>query len=214
MSGGVDSSVAALLLKNAGHDVAGVTMCLQDVMRQSSAASCSANRAVDDARRVCKHLGIRHFVFDFSQQLQKHVIDTFVAEYGRGRTPNPCVQCNKYIKFGLLFDKAVELGFDMLATGHYAATVAHQERTLLKRSKDIRKDQSYFLYAVNNAVLKHIVFPLPIIRKTRSGILPAMHNCRLLKNLIARTSVLFRTASTGNFSRGTCMTFNPAILST
>ncbi len=160
MSGGVDSSVAALLLKNAGHDVAGVTMCLQDVIRQNNDESCSANRAVDDARRVCKHLSIRHFVFDFSQHLQKHVIDTFVAEYGRGRTPNPCVQCNKYVKFGLLFDKAVELGFDMLATGHYAATIAHQERTLLKRSKDIRKDQSYFLYAVNNDVLKHIVFPL------------------------------------------------------
>ena len=160
MSGGVDSSVAALLLKNAGHDVAGVTMCLQEIIRQHNDASCVANRAVDDAGRVCRHLGIRHFVVDFSQHLQKHVIENFVAEYRKGRTPNPCVQCNRYVKFGLLFDKAVELGFDMLATGHYAATVEHQGRTVLRRAKDIRKDQSYFLYAVNNAVLKRIFFPL------------------------------------------------------
>ena len=121
MSGGVDSSVAALLLKNEGHEVAGVTMCLQDVIRQNNDASCGANRAVDDATRVCQHLGIRHFIVNFSQHLQKHVIDNFVSEYLLGRTPNPCVQCNRYVKFGLLFDKARELGYDMLATGHYAA---------------------------------------------------------------------------------------------
>ena len=160
MSGGVDSSVAALLLKSAGHDVAGVTMCLQDVIRQNNEASCGANRAVDDANHVCQHLGIRHFVFDFSQHLQKHVIDNFVAEYRLGRTPNPCVQCNKHVKFGLLFDKARELGYDMLATGHYAAIFEHQGCTVLKRAKDLRKDQSYFLYAVKSDVLKFIVFPL------------------------------------------------------
>jgi tRNA-uridine 2-sulfurtransferase len=165
MSGGVDSSAAALILKNSGYDVAGVTMCLKNVQLQNNSAACSASRAVDDARCVCQHLGIRHVVLDFSQHLQKHVINNFVAEYCQGRTPNPCVQCNKYIKFGLLFHKAVELGFDMLSTGHYAATVEHQGRTVLRTAKDIRKDQSYFLYAVNNAMLKHIVFPLADYKK-------------------------------------------------
>lgn len=160
MSGGVDSSVAALLLKNAGHDVAGVTMCLQKAVSKHNEALCVANSAVQDARRVCQHLCISHSVVDFSEYLQKHVIDDFVDQYRRGRTPNPCVQCNRHVKFGLLFDKAMDLGFDMLATGHYAATVQHQGRTVLRRGKDSRKDQSYFLYAVKNDVLKRIVLPL------------------------------------------------------
>jgi tRNA-specific 2-thiouridylase len=160
MSGGVDSSVAALLLKNSGHDVAAVTMCLQHAVNRLSGAPCGANRSVEDARHVCDTLGIRHFVVDFSDHLQRYVIDTFIAEYRRGRTPNPCVQCNRFVKFGLLLDKAAELGFDMFATGHYAATVRHNGRTVLKKAKDTRKDQSYFLYAVNNDALERIVFPL------------------------------------------------------
>jgi len=155
MSGGVDSSVAALLLKNSGHDVAGITMSLQ-----CKGATCGANRPVEDARHVCDQLSINHFVVDCSAHLQRHVIDTFIAEYRRGRTPNPCVQCNRFVKFGLLLDKAAELGFDMFATGHYAATVRHNGRTVLRKAKDTRKDQSYFLYAVNNDVLERIVFPL------------------------------------------------------
>src|SRR5512137_1574414 len=132
MSGGVDSSVAALLLKNAGHDVAGVTMCLQKAVSKHNEALCVENRAVQDARRVCQHLCISHSVVDFSEYLQKYVIDDFIDQYRRGRTPNPCVQCNRHVKFGLLFDKAMDLGFDMLATGHYAATVQHQGRTVLR----------------------------------------------------------------------------------
>jgi len=160
MSGGVDSSVAALKLKNSGYDVAGVTMCLQHAVNRFSGASCGANRSVEDARRVCEQLEINHFVVDYSAHLQRHVIDCFVAEYRRGRTPNPCVQCNRFVKFGLLLDKAGELGFDMFATGHYAATVRHNGRTVLRKAKDPRKDQSYFLYAVNNNVLDRVVFPL------------------------------------------------------
>ena len=160
MSGGVDSSVAALLLKNAGHDVAGVTMRLQMAIGRHNEASCGPNRAVQDARRVCQHLGISHSVVDFSDYFQKHVVDDFVDQYRRGRTPNPCVQCNRHVKFGLLFDNAGDLGFDMLATGHYAATAQHQGRTVLRRGKDSRKDQSYFLYAVKNDVLKRTAFPL------------------------------------------------------
>jgi tRNA-specific 2-thiouridylase len=160
MSGGVDSSVAALLLRNSGHDVAGVTMDLEHAVNRASGAPRGASRPVEDARHVCEQLGINHFVVDCAAHLQRHVIDTFIAEYRRGRTPNPCVQCNRFVKFGLLLDRAAELGFEMLATGHYAATVQHHGRTVLSKAKDTRKDQSYFLYAVNNDALARIVFPL------------------------------------------------------
>lgn len=160
MSGGVDSSVAALLLKNSGCDVAGVTMCLQQAVSRFDDGPCGPNRSAEDARHVCRHLGISHFAVDFSAHLQEYVIDSFIAEYRRGRTPNPCVQCNRLVKFGLLLDKAAELGFDMLATGHYAATMRHNGRTVLRKAKDTCKDQSYFLYAVSNDALERIVFPL------------------------------------------------------
>ena len=120
MSGGVDSSVAALLLREEGYEVTGVTMCLGIRDDGSDRAKCCGPDALDDAKKVCDALGIRHYVLDFAAELEEKIIAKFVSEYGKGRTPNPCVDCNRYLKFGTLLDKARAMGFDYLATGHYA----------------------------------------------------------------------------------------------
>ena len=118
MSGGVDSSVAAYLLKRDGYDVVGVTMCL-GIKRDDSAACCGA-QAIDDAKRVCDKLEVPHYVLDFSKEMKEMVIEPFIQSYLGGLTPNPCVDCNRYLKFDILLHKVFSLGFDFLATGHYA----------------------------------------------------------------------------------------------
>jgi tRNA-specific 2-thiouridylase len=164
MSGGVDSSVAALLLKNEGHDVAGVTMCL-GVRGGEDRVQCCGSTAVDDAKRVCDCLKIPHYVFDYANELEEKVIARFVSEYEKGRTPNPCVDCNRHLKFGSLLDKAKIMGFDFLATGHYAAVEQSNAVFSLKRPRDRRKDQTYFLYPVPYEGLKSILFPLASLTK-------------------------------------------------
>jgi len=163
MSGGVDSSVAALLLKNEGYDVSGVTMCL-GISTEDDAQCCGAS-AVDDAKRVCDRLRIPHYVFDYAAQLEEKVIAKFISEYKKGRTPNPCVECNRRLKFGTLLDKALTLGFDCLATGHYAAIEKNENGYCLKRPKDKRKDQTYFLYSIPYERLGNILFPLTHLMK-------------------------------------------------
>lgn len=158
MSGGVDSSVAALLLKNEGYDVSGVTMCL-GISTEDDAKCCGAS-AVDDAKRVCDRLKIPHYVFDYAAELEDKVIAKFISEYQKGRTPNPCVECNRRLKFGTLLDKALALDFDYLATGHYAAIERNENGYCLKRPKDKRKDQTYFLYPIPYERLGNILFPL------------------------------------------------------
>lgn len=158
MSGGVDSSVAAMLLKNDGYDISGVTMCL-GISTEDDAKCCGAS-AVDDAKRVCDRLRIPHYVFDYAAQLEEKVIANFISEYKKGRTPNPCVECNRRLKFGTLLDKAMTLGFDYLATGHYAAIEKNEKGHGLKRPKDKRKDQTYFLYSIPYDRLGNILFPL------------------------------------------------------
>ena len=149
MSGGVDSSlVAALLLKNR-FQVVGITMLLDD--NQISAA---------DAKNVCDFLGIKHFVADFRQIFRDKVENYFVNEYLRGKTPNPCVQCNKFIKFGALFDFASTLGANFLATGHYARIIFEDNRFKLKKAADFKKDQSYVLYNLTPDKLSRIILPL------------------------------------------------------
>jgi len=160
MSGGVDSSVAALLLQGSGYEVVGVTMCLGVAPAEGGKAKCCGPREIEDARRVCRALGIRHYVMDFAADLEETVIRPFVAEYRRGRTPNPCVTCNRSIKFGSLLAKARAWGFDGIATGHYAGIALENGAYFLKRPKDLRKDQTYFLYAVPREALKEILFPL------------------------------------------------------
>ena len=170
MSGGVDSTAAALLLQEAGYDVTGVTLKMfdsKDIGFGDDSDNSAAN--VADAKSAAKKLGFPHYVFDFCDCFRKHVIDHFITEYENGRTPNPCVDCNKHVKLGQLFAKAEELGCDYIATGHYANVKYNEEtgRWLLLRGKDRQKDQSYMLYTLTQTQLDHILFPLGQLHKTQ-----------------------------------------------
>ncbi len=160
MSGGVDSSVAAALLKEEGHDVIGVTMQLRPPARikGSDGVSDSAVKAGE----VADHLGIPHHTIDLTDIFAEKVISNFCREYGRGRTPNPCVRCNRYIKFGVLMEKAREIGADLIATGHYARSEKDIKtgKYLLKKGADTAKDQSYFLYRLTQEQLGLALFPV------------------------------------------------------
>jgi len=160
MSGGVDSAVAALLLRDGGYEVAGITMCLGIAPAAGERSKCCGPQEAEDARKVCLALGIPHQGVDFAADLEERVIAPFVTEYRRGRTPNPCVTCNREIKFGLLLALARSWGFDGIATGHYAALSLRAEKPELRRPKDRRKDQTYFLYAVERGALARVLFPL------------------------------------------------------
>lgn len=164
MSGGVDSSVAALLLKENGYAVTGVTMCL-GIREDGERTRCCGVDAIDDAKHVCNQLQIPHFVFDFAQEMEELVINKFAAEYQRGKTPNPCIDCNRYLKFGLLLGKAHGLGCDYLATGHYARIEKRTDTWHLMRPKDRIKDQTYFLYPIKTGDLPSILFPLGSLNK-------------------------------------------------
>ena len=157
MSGGVDSSVAAALLKEEGHDVIGITMQIWPGGKESSCCSLSA---VEDARRVANKLGIPYYVLNFKKIFKRKVIEDFISEYECGRTPNPCVKCNQHIKFDALLKKAKGLGADFLATGHYAKIEKIAGRYILKKGIDPNKDQSYFLYTLDQDVLSKTIFPL------------------------------------------------------
>jgi len=150
MSGGVDSSVSALLLKKQGYEIIGCTMKLWD----------STN--VSDAKKVCEQLGIKHITIDCQNEFKCKVIDCFIDEYKSARTPNPCVECNQHFKFGAFYEKAKELGCDYIATGHYASIEYSEKynKYVLKKSKEEKKDQTYFLYTINKEKLEHILFPL------------------------------------------------------
>ncbi len=160
MSGGVDSAVAALLLCEAGHDVEGVTMLLGLSASGDDGLKRLDHRDVHDAKRICQKLGIGHRVVDFKREMEKEVIEPFIAEYLRGQTPNPCVTCNRRLKFGLLLEKVLSWGFEGLATGHYAALESANGSCRLKKPKDSRKDQTYFLYSLPKERLPLLAFPL------------------------------------------------------
>jgi tRNA-specific 2-thiouridylase len=146
MSGGVDSSVAAALLKKQGYEVIGITMCF-------------GLQGIEDARRAAHKLDIKHYTLNMQRVLNERVIKNFCREYQLGRTPNPCVRCNQYIKFDALLKKALSLGAAFLATGHYAR-IKKASSYLLRKARDLKKDQSYFLYRLGQNQLKHILFPL------------------------------------------------------
>ncbi len=163
MSGGVDSAVAAARMVDAGHDVVGVHLALSQnaaTLRESARGCCTIEDA-GDARRVADVLGIPFYVWDLAARFREDVVDDFLAEYAAGRTPNPCVRCNERIKFAALLDKALALGFDAVATGHYAQVVERADgRRELHRAVDSRKDQSYVLGVLDEAQLAHSFFPL------------------------------------------------------
>lgn len=162
MSGGVDSSVAAARLCDAGHDVIGVTLHLWDYPDdRTERGRCCAPEDQHDARRAADHLGIPHFTFDRRELFKSHVVDPFVDAYVEGRTPSPCVACNRSVKMRELFPLAVRLGADLVATGHYARTVVGSDgKTRLYRGKDRVKDQSYFLHMLRQDELAKLVLPL------------------------------------------------------
>lgn len=164
MSGGVDSSVAAYILKEEGYEVIGITMSVipHDEIYDEREGGCCSISSVYDARKVAQDLGIPHYVMNFRDIFERKVIDYFVDEYVNGRTPNPCVACNKYIKFDEFLRKAQSLGADYVATGHYATIEkdATTNRYLMKRSLDVKKDQTYFLYSMTQYQLEHTLMPL------------------------------------------------------
>lgn len=156
MSGGVDSSVSALLLKENGYEVIGATMELY-----KCGTCCNVNTYLD-AKNVCNSLGVPHFIFDFQKEFKEYVIDDFIDAYANCRTPNPCIECNKYLKFGTMWEKAKELGCNYIATGHYAKTEfsTKYNRWVLKKSNAGKKDQSYVLWNMPKELLGHVLFPL------------------------------------------------------
>ena len=173
MSGGVDSSVAAAILQEEGHEVIGITMQVHPADEptedtEKSGGFCGADaaaHAVTDARRVAHRLGIPHYVADFRDIFIREVITDFCREYSLGRTPNPCIRCNRFVKFEALRRRAQELGTDMVATGHYARIDKSNGRYLLKKGADSSKDQAYVLYMMNQEQLGHTLFPLGELTK-------------------------------------------------
>jgi tRNA-specific 2-thiouridylase len=162
MSGGVDSSVAAALLAGSGHEVVGATLKLWG---GASDSGCCSVADVDDARRVADQLGFEHHVFNFTDAFDASVVARYVDEHVAGRTPNPCIECNRRVKFGLLLERSLRLGFDALATGHHARRVDGFRGPTLRRGTDSAKDQSYVLAVLTRAQLGHVLFPVGELTK-------------------------------------------------
>ncbi len=170
MSGGVDSSAVALKLINEGHQVAGGTLILHDKNVQMSEKSCGSSKDVNDAKSVCEKLNIEHFIFDYQEDFKKNVMDKFVSVYRAGGTPNPCILCNRWVKFPKMIAEAKACGYTHVATGHYARVKydENSKRYMLLRPADTKKDQTYVLYNLTQEELSHILFPLGEIEDKES----------------------------------------------
>lgn len=177
MSGGVDSSVAGLLAQEQGWDCVGCTMQLR-ADENVTGETCGSSQDVADARAVAERLGIPFHVFDFTADFKAKVIDKFIRCYECGMTPNPCVDCNRYLKFDRLYDSARVLGCDVIVTGHYAQVVQDGTQYYLKKARDSSKDQSYFLYHLSQTQLAHTQFPLGALTKTEVRALAEAHGFR------------------------------------
>jgi tRNA-uridine 2-sulfurtransferase len=174
MSGGVDSSVAAALMKGEGHDVIGVTLKLwQGPNGEAPTAGCCTVGDAEDARRVAAQLDIPYYVFDYTSHFHEGVVDHFVTDYLNGRTPNPCVECNRTVKFSRLLEQAGELGCEMLVTGHYARVVSVAGRRELHRGRDRRKDQSYVLSMLTQRELARVLLPVGELTKDETRTIAA-----------------------------------------
>ena len=168
MSGGVDSAVCAYLVKSSNYDVKGITMRLwskDEAIYDDPITTPDKN--CTDAKRICDRLNIPHISCAYGDSFRKNVVDKFISDYICGLTPNPCVECNKHIKFGALMEYALSNGYDYLATGHYARIEEIDGRYFIKKASDEKKDQSYFLWSVKKEYLPYILFPLG--DKTKPG---------------------------------------------
>jgi tRNA-uridine 2-sulfurtransferase len=178
MSGGVDSSAAAAILLDQGHTLAGVTFRLFgcEIARAADGKSCCSQEDVADAMRVSMALGIDHEVIDFSERFAQDIIDPFAASYAAGRTPNPCILCNQHIKFSAFLDWALEAGFDAIATGHHARIEHDGSRWQLRAGEDSHKDQTYFLFPLDQISLPHVLFPVGSFTKPEVRKIAASHS--------------------------------------
>jgi len=187
MSGGVDSSVAAALLQRQGHKVIGITMQIWPDQGDANERACCALSAAADARRVADGLGIPHYVLNLREEFRHAVIDHFIAEYRAGRTPNPCIRCNRWIKFDVLLARARELGATYVATGHYAQVIGPERglptrtRWFIRRGVDRAKDQSYALYDLTQHQLAAILLPLGGLTKARTRVIAAELGMRVAR---------------------------------
>ncbi len=169
MSGGVDSSVAAYFMKEKGFECIGATMKLYDNenIGISTEKTCCSLSDIEDARAVCRKLGMPYYVFNFKDEFEEKVIEKFIRTYEAGATPNPCIDCNRYLKFEKLMQRMYEIGYDCVVTGHYADIEEKDGRYYLKKGVDLSKDQSYVLYSLTQEQLKHTVFPLGKLTKAQ-----------------------------------------------
>ncbi len=178
MSGGIDSTVSALLLQEQGYELVGVTFRTFDSMKESCLAKekgCCSIESIMEAKHNAQRMGFEHHIVDFRDTFREHVIRNFVDEYAHGRTPNPCVLCNSHIKWGALLDAAREYGCDMIATGHYARIAEHGGHLYLRTASDTHKDQTYFLWMLTEDNLRHTIFPLGDLTKDEVRHIAAAH---------------------------------------
>lgn len=193
MSGGVDSSVAAALCLREGHEVVGVTLKLWGGPQDQG---CCAVSDVDDARRVCQQLGIDHFVFNYAAEFERDVVEPYVGAHRAGLTPNPCIACNRHVKFDVLLDRSRRLGFDRLVTGHHVRIAARRGGPVLRRGADSAKDQSYVLYMLSSEDLADVWFPVGDYRKAELRALAAELGLRTAAKSESQ-DVCFITAAEG-----------------
>ena len=183
MSGGIDSTVSALLLKEQGFDLVGVTFRTFDSMKESCFArekGCCSIESIMEAKHNAERMGFEHHIVDFRDTFREHVIRNFVDEYAHGHTPNPCVLCNSHIKWGALLDAAREFGCDKIATGHYARIADHNGHIYLRTAEDTHKDQTYFLWMLTEANLGFTLFPLGDLTKDEVRRIAAEHGFEAL----------------------------------
>ena len=215
MSGGVDSSVAAALLMDEGFDVCGATLKLfsnEDIGLQHTTRSCCSLEDVEDARAVAYKLGFAHHVFNFGELFRQQVINRFAASYANGETPNPCIDCNRFIKFDKLLERALVLGMDYIATGHYARVELDEQtgRYLLKKAVDPTKDQSYVLYAMTQEQLGHTLFPLGGLKKSEVRTIAEEHGLVNAKKPDSQDICFVKDGDYASFLENTMKVRSPA----
>ncbi|MCK4891123.1 MAG: tRNA 2-thiouridine(34) synthase MnmA, partial [Candidatus Pacebacteria bacterium] len=211
MSGGVDSSVAAALLQEQGYEVIGVFMYFwHDVSDKLQAIDthienrCCSREAEEGARKVAQKLGIKFYSINVDKEFKKAVVDYFLFEYKQGRTPNPCIECNRSIKFGVMIDKAMAIGADFVATGHYVKKLKTKNLKLkinykLLKAKDENKDQSYFLYTLNQKKLKHCLFPIGDYEKKDIRILAKKYSFEIAERKESQEICFIQSKRYGDF---------------